>query len=61
MGPCDFGKPRTLGTGMLQNSEILLIMIKIIENLGFNNANSFFFKDGCPSLFCLWSAIRPNF
>ena len=31
-----------LGTGMLQNTDILLVMAKIIEDLGLDNTNSFF-------------------
>ena len=40
--PCYFAKPQTLGTGMLQNTEELFVMAKIIEALGLDNANSFF-------------------
>ncbi len=39
---CYLGKPQTLGTGMLQNADVLFVMTKMIEGLGLDNANSFF-------------------
>ena len=37
-----FAKPQRLGTGILQNTDELFVMAKIIEALGLDNANSFF-------------------
>ena len=42
LGPSYFGKLQTLGTGMLQNTNILFVMAKIIKDLGLDNTNSFF-------------------
>ena len=47
LGPCYFAKPPTLGTGMLQNTDVLFVMAKIVEALGFDNAN-FFLKLWLP-------------
>ena len=37
-----FGKFLTLEAGILQNTDILLIMATIFKQLGLNNANPFF-------------------
>ena len=40
--PYYFGKPPTLEAGILQNTDILLVMATIIEKFGLNNTNPFF-------------------
>ena len=73
LGPCCFGKPQTLGTGMLQKTDVLFAarqglsakvlcdrIAEIFEGLGLGNANSFFQIWVAESpMPCLQSAIRP--